>query len=205
VRYALDRTDSHGNGHRDNRGKHEPGIKKPPEQRQAVRDHIRSFPAYESHYAKARSAKKYLEATLNVRKMYELYVLQCAVKQVTPVLESYYRDVFNNDFNLSFHRPKKDLCCFCQKYDNSTDEERKILQQDYNDHHKRKVDARNAKERYKAEAATDKSMVVATFDLQAVLPSPKHNASAVYYKRKLSTYNLTIYCLADHACSFYVA
>jgi len=68
-----------------------------------------------------------------------------------------------------------------------------------------KVDARNAKERYKAEAATDKSMVVATFDLQAVLPSPKHNASAVYYKRKLSTYNLTIYCLADHACSFYVA
>jgi len=204
VRYALDHTDGHGNSRIDKRGKHAPGIKKLPEQRQAVRDHIASFPALESHYTRARSAKKYLEATLNVRKMYELYKQQCADRQEEPVLESYYRSVFTNDFNLSFHQPKKDFCCFCQQYANSTDEERQKLLADYNAHHKRKVDARNAKEKYKAEAQEDKSMVVATFDLQAVLPSPKLNASAVYYKRKLSTYNLTVYSLADHDCTCYM-
>ena len=81
---------------------------------------------------------------------------------------------------------------------------RSTLQDDYNDHRKRKVDATIAKARYKAEAAADKSMVVATSDLQSVLPSPKHNASAVYYKRELSTYNLTIYSLADHVCSCFM-
>jgi len=47
-------------------------------------------------------------------------------------------------------------------------------------------------------------MVVAALDLQAVLPSPKLNASAVYCKRKLSTNNLTVYSLADHVCTCYM-
>jgi len=129
-----------------------PEIKKMPEQRQTVRDHTASFPALQSHYTGALSAKKNLEATLNVIKMYELYKQQCADRQEQPVLESYYRNVFNNDFNLSFHQPKKDFCCFCQQYDNSTGEERQKLLDDYNAHHMRKVDDKNAKEKYTAEA-----------------------------------------------------
>lgn len=204
VQYTLDHTDGHGKAHDDRRGKHSPGIKKSPLVHQFVHDHIASFPALDSHYARARTNKKYLEATLNVSKMYSLYVEFCKQKEIEPVLESYYRHVFDTEFNLAFHKPKKDYCTFCHQFDNSTIEEKEKLQAEYEAHQRRKEQARNAKEKYKAEARDSSNTVVATFDLESVLLSPKLTESSVYYKRKLSTYNLTVYSLADNSCTCYM-
>ena len=204
VRYTLEHSEGAGKAHGDKRGRHAPGIKKATEQRDIVHSHIKSFPALDSHYCRARSAKKYLDATLNVSKMYDLYVEECIEKEIEPVKASYYRHIFDTEFNLSFHRPKKDFCCFCHQYENSLAEDKERLRAKYDAHQKRKQDARNAKEKYKVEAVDNKDLLVATFDLQAVLPSPKLNVSSVYYKRKLSTYNLTVYCLADHSCSCFM-
>ena len=45
----------------------------------AVREHILSFPAYESHCTRARHApsRKYLSPVLDIRKMYSLYLEKC--------------------------------------------------------------------------------------------------------------------------------
>ena len=199
----LDHTDGHGKVHEDNTGKHAPGIKKSPEVHQSVRDHIASFPALDSHYARARTNKKYLEATLNVSKMYSLYLEFCKDNNITPVLETYYRHVFDSEFNLSFHKPKKDYCSFCHQY-NSTNKEKEDIQAEFEAHQRRKLQAHNAKNKYKAEAKESSNTVVATFDLESVLPSPKLTESSVYYKRKLSTYNLTVYSLADNRRTCYM-
>src|SRR6218665_570619 len=119
---------------------------------------------------------------------------------------SYYRHICDTEFNLAFHKPNKDFCNFCHKYNSSTIEEKIEIENEHAAHQSRKLYARNAKDKYKKEAQEDeeKSLVVVTFDLAAVLPSPKLAASSVYYKRKLSTYTLTVYSLATYECTCYM-
>ena len=85
-----------------------PANKTPPEAELEVKRHIESFPTLESHYARKDSQRKYLPGDLNVAKMYQLYVDQVKAKGKDPVSISVYRHIFNNDFNLAFHMPKKD-------------------------------------------------------------------------------------------------
>ena len=54
--------------------------------RQAVRDHIQSFPTVESHYCRKKSQRLYLDSKLTIQRMYELYVEKC--KQITLMLIS---------------------------------------------------------------------------------------------------------------------
>lgn len=51
--------------------------------------------------------------------------------------------MFNNNFNLSFHTPKKDLCDVCVAYDNMTETERDQDKQQF--HIKMKEKAREIK------------------------------------------------------------
>nr|CAH7755350.1 unnamed protein product [Callosobruchus chinensis] len=45
-----------------------------------------------------------------------------------------YFNIFKEEFNISFHVPKKDQCDFCVGFHNSTDEEKKNLQTEYDLH-----------------------------------------------------------------------
>jgi hypothetical protein len=45
-----------------------------------IHAHIDSFPAMESHYARKDSNQKFLSSSLNIRKMYDLYVKECQQK-----------------------------------------------------------------------------------------------------------------------------
>lgn len=78
--------------------------------------HIRSFPHVESHYCRANLTKNYLDPALSVSKMYQLYHQQETKNRNQPVQEWKYRDIFNHDFNLAFHKPKKDRCDRCEVY-----------------------------------------------------------------------------------------
>lgn len=67
-------------------------------------------------------------------------------------------------------------------------------------HLKNTVRAREEKEVDEEKAAVDPSFDqkrAATFDLQQVIFLPKKNRSEVFYKRRLSCYNLTVYDLVD--------
>jgi hypothetical protein len=64
---------------------------------------------------------------------------------------------------------------------------------------------RQLKKEHKELANTNKNHVRAvTFDLQQVLQSPSLSVGALYYKRKLSVYNQTVYSLGDHDADCYV-
>lgn len=129
--------------------------------------------------------------------MYSLYKEKCSSDGVRYVSNSRYSKVFYEEYNYSFHVPKKDQCQTCCVYRNKEEkgELTNELKTGYEEHIKRKDRARDEKNADKLRAKQDHSFHVATFDLEAVLPVPCSLVSQVYYKRKLSCYNLSFYSL----------
>ena len=191
----------------DQRRKNESINKIPVIMRDRVRKHIESFPAVESHYCRKDTRRKFLDSTLNVNRMYKMYVDECENDDAAPVSCSLYRHIFNREYNLSFHHPKKDQCLVCNIYHdekrrNTLTEEREA---EYKEHMERKVEARTEKATDKKIAQDSDGMIhVATFDMEAVLPTPFDKTSQTYYKRKLSVYNLSVFALADKKATCYV-
>ncbi|CAG9840815.1 unnamed protein product [Diabrotica balteata] len=178
----------------DLRGKHAPSNKTPEGNIQLVRDHINSFPSYESHYTRAHNPnRKFLDPELNVRTMYTLYKEKCVED---PVSESLYRQIFHRDFNLHFHVPLKDTCVKCDKYKNQVTQEKdentkKVLQSQHELHLRRSEKARAALKDAKITSIREKGRVCAfTFDLEKALPFPTLTCSVAYYKRNMYVYNL---------------
>jgi len=205
VSYTLNHAITNtGQASGDRRGRHPPGIKKAPALLDSVREHISSFPVMESHYARKNTSKKFLDSTLNIRKMYNLYVEQRTTQKKEYVSEKLYGNIFRNDFNLGFHHPKKDQCNFCTKFQHSSQSEKVALMDEYKKHMARKMQSRLEKEKCKQVCKSDPSVAAVAFDLQQVLCCPKINVSALYYKRKLSTYDLTVYNLGDKSVICYM-
>lgn len=119
--------------------------------------------------------------------MYDLYEEKCESDNIVPVSSKVYRTTFCTEYNLSFHKPKKDTCAFCNTYQEKertgvVSKEDKI---NYAEHLKRKDEAWSEKEMDKEASKQEKSIYTATLDLQAVLYTPCSNASTVFYKGKL--------------------
>jgi hypothetical protein len=110
-----------------------------------------------------------MEKELSIQKLYELY------KETTdkPV------QVFCTKFILGFHIAPKHQRQACEVY------------------YQLIKNGSATKEKDKARACHEKKYHTITFDLQAVLSTPCGMVSQLYYKRKLSCYNLTVYCLVD--------
>lgn len=68
-------------------------------------------------------------------------------------------------------------------------------QESFSKHQEQKVQSRQQKDKDKQRAISDKTFHAATFNLQAVLTSPCSLVGELYYKRKLSSYNLSFYSL----------
>lgn len=188
----------------DQRGRHTPFNKTSDELLEGVRRHINSFPRVESHYCRKSSTRQFLGADLNIQKMYRLYQEWCEKQNFSSVKIGVYLRIFNSDFNLYFHRPKKDMCRVCEKYNNMNSEERAAFQEHYDRHMQNKEQARMIKEADKQRATEYNSFRSYTFDLQSVLYTPCSQVSSLYYTRKFCTYNLTIYDQATKKGSCYM-
>jgi hypothetical protein len=44
--------------------------------------------------------------------------MKCTKTVSNPFKENVYQEVFNSEFNLSFHKPKKDNCDICEAFRN---------------------------------------------------------------------------------------
>jgi hypothetical protein len=157
------------------------------ERKNFVRSHINSFPTFESHYRRNESSKVYLESSLNIQKMYDLYIEKCNALNEIPVKQSYYRQIFNEEFNIYFNKPKNDLCDLCEKY--------KILKTSdevFENHLKLKETVNNER---KPNRLNRKKKLVLCFDLQKVITCPQSFVNNFYYKRKI--YNLTAHNSID--------
>lgn len=154
--------------------------------------HIKSFPAYSSHYTRAHNPRRqYLNPDLNIKKMYELYVTKCEKENVAPVKEKYYYNVFSTKFNLHFKQPSKDTCQACDafqiKIQSSDDEGIKMAKIERETHLK---EAERARSQMAADRmATSEKLFVFSFDLEKALAFPKLTTSVAYYKRNLYVYN----------------
>ena len=98
------------------------------------------------------------------------------------------------EMKLKFHVPKKDLCGICESYNNGSDEEKEQLQPMYDKHIQEKQKAREIKDNLKITALSKSSTFQsAVFDLQQVIYLPKSERGELFYKRRLSCYNFTVY------------
>lgn len=177
----------------DPRGRHEPQNKTQTDKAEEIRRHIKSFPTMESHYVRKDIKRQYLDCSLSITKMYALYVEECQKESVTPVSEATYRNVFCTEFNLGFFVPKKDQCLLCTKYRRLDTIEKTKIEEEYKQHIQRKDTCNSEKQRDKERAEKETNFTSASFDLQAILQFPSGDVGLLYYCRKLTLYNLTIY------------
>ena len=96
--------------------------------------------------------------------MYALYTDHCQKKGIPPVKLHVYRDIFNYEFNLGFHVPKKDMCDLCEKFRMASDTEEAAMQTTYDLHQRNKNLARKNKEDDKEKGKTNAALSVACFD-----------------------------------------
>jgi hypothetical protein len=154
----------------------------------SLKEFFSSLAKVESHYCRATSKKLYLEPNWGSKQqLYEFYCKDWCIKtKLKPLSSCTFHKVFE-DLNLGLYRPKKDECDVCRAYKLNQFEE---IQ--YQEHIKNKEAARAEKEQDKNEEQN-----VFTVDLQSLLLCPKSNASALYYRCKLSVHNYTIYNLKN--------
>lgn len=198
VRTAWDKYDGSTSVETDMRGKHTNHKKVvDDEMTMSVCAHVNSFAPVESHYNRAASKRLYLDGSLSIARMFNLYKewpdLPKYSNKATSLRQ--YRDIVNSHFNLSFHVPKKDTCDQCHSFKH-TENPSEELKAQYSKHQSNKTLSRAIKNRDKTDAL-DGRVACATFDFQKVLSCPHGQMSILYYKRKLSCYNFTIYDMAE--------
>ncbi|XP_047127871.1 uncharacterized protein LOC124808745 isoform X1 [Hydra vulgaris] len=163
----------------------------PQDSKKVVRDHINLFPRIEAHYCRKKTHKEYMEGSLNIGKLYDLFKVYCDENGYTPVKEHIYRYIFNHEFNIEFQKPKKDLCYTCYEYCNivNASNEQTVS---YNKHITSKNDTKTECE--KDRQNVDPKTAIVCIDFKNVLSFPRANFGNFCYKRKLSNYNLTGHC-----------
>ena len=119
--------------------------------------------------------------------------------------ESVCRKVFNTQFNVQFHKPKKDTCIKCAGYhmqisaqtenQNTTEQEKlEELKLKKNEHQQCAEIALKELQFDRASAKEIGSNThVITLDLQSTLPTPRISTNVVHCKRQLMVYNLGIH------------
>ncbi|KAK5648032.1 hypothetical protein RI129_002924 [Pyrocoelia pectoralis] len=119
--------------------------------------------------------------------MYRYYKKEQEEKNLPFAKRCTYETIFNTEFNISFYQPKKDQCSICEEYKNSNPDEKAKLQESYDRHIANKIKSREEKAKDTAMAKDKLNLIVACFDLQAVLPTPCGDVSAFYYKCRLNS------------------
>ncbi|CAG4934694.1 unnamed protein product [Parnassius apollo] len=149
----------------DKRGKHEPPNKTNEADVNFVKKHIESFPVMEPHYIRQTSKRRYLDASLSITKMHQLYKDKCTENNMIP-----------------------DQCLICSNFNKASDDEKLVLKEEYKDHLARKASCYSEKAKDKERAEKDKEFRCVTIDLQAVLqiPSGLEESSKIYFNYDMS-------------------
>ncbi|KAJ8676766.1 hypothetical protein QAD02_012553 [Eretmocerus hayati] len=172
----------------------------------SVRQHISLFPRVESHYTRENSKREYLEENLNITKMYRLYLEWAKEEGKAVASQQCYNKIFNEEFNISFFKRKKDSCDVCDGHKNASAQDKIKLEKNFQEHVQNENFARALKAADAEFAKKNKggTTCVACFDFQKVLNTPQSTSSSLYYKRKLSVYNFTVYDIGNHQGWCYV-
>jgi len=136
----------------------------------------------------------YLSPSLNISRMYRLYLEKCRGTQSEPVKEAMYRSIFRTKFNRAFHAPMKDTCRKCDAMKTSIEAK---TDADAKKHLLHLSKAEGARQSLRAEEQNKNQDYEAfSFDLQKVFLLPCLTTGEAYYCRQLSAYNLGIHNLS---------
>jgi len=123
--------------------------------------------------------------------MYDLYKKEADDAKQRCVSKKIFSAIFR-EINLSFHNPRKDQCDTCTV---AHDTKNIVFPKTFMIS---TLTIRRQQGTSKELAANDQARLkVVTMDLQQLLLCPKLFSSSVYYKRKLSVHNFTIYDVAS--------
>lgn len=193
LRTVREKTNPNGFVEEECRGKHGNQMKFSEELIQSVFDHINSTPRIEGHYKRADSDQEFIDGNLTLTEMHRHYTAQRKAAGMLAVPYSKYSHVFNYKFNIGFFIPKKDQYDLCTAYEFGDAKVKEELQNEYDGHHKEKCLSRMEKTRDKERIDKEEAnLVLAVYDLQAVMPCPSGKCSSFFYKSRLNYYNFTI-------------
>ena len=176
----------------DMRGKHKHHSKLSEEIEESVRIHINSIPRIESHYLRAQTSREFIDGGLTIAEMHRNYVSERnLISKPSANYDAYFR-IFNTQFNIGFHVPKKDQCDQCVSFNNLNEDEKLTQEESYKSHQEEKELSRQEKAKDIENSKKEGNQIVAIYDLQAVMPVPIGNSSAFFYHSKLNCYNFTV-------------
>lgn len=161
----------------DDRGKHKNCPHAIAEELKAqVREHISSFPCWESHYSRSDNrGHKYLPDGLSIARVHRLYVEKYEPgldeEEQPQVKEWLYHEIFNEEYNISFGYPRSDTCENCDllkvAIDSAQSEERRsTLQAELADHHEKAAQGYQSLRFDSENSRADANSAVITFNLQ---------------------------------------
>lgn len=180
---------------RDKRGRNVKGNAMKEEDREAVREHIASFPVKESHY----SGKQYnyLNSKLNVKIMYHLFKTKFPN---SPVKYSYYIKFFKENFQLHFGRPQVDTCVTCEEFSlkikskSLGDEAKRVAAAEKMVHERRARKFYNTLKSTKEECLEREDLAAFAFDYMQNLQLPEIPVQDLFYLSQLS---VSVFCVTD--------
>lgn len=83
------------------------------EAKTAVINFIKSLKVQELHYNREKVKRQYLPSDLSIVHLFRIYN---GDSNNPKVKESYFRTIFNENFNLGFGLPRSDICSLCLRY-----------------------------------------------------------------------------------------
>lgn len=160
--------------------------------RNAVINFIESFKVLEVHYCRSKTrTRQYLPKELNINRMFKMYAARLSESPELTVKTSFFRKVFNRNFNIGFKTPATDKCSTCISF-----KERIKILKDIQLKNKLMVAYRVHKLRGQAFfdllKREEEGIITMSFDCQKNLPLPKIPDQATYYSRQLYLYNFAV-------------
>ncbi|KAF0714952.1 Uncharacterized protein FWK35_00033727, partial [Aphis craccivora] len=196
LQYTIENSSPVGTAKKDGRGKGRPKNKTSDKILSDLDAFIQKLPAMKSHYCRASTTKKYLPCEFeNIKRLYLVYKSYCTQNDLNFVSLHKFRNIFNTKYNIGFHVPKKDKCRMCSKFENT------ILMRELNEHEKQlqalhEIEKNECKEMFLFDQNLSKAhgnFLCISFDLQKVLNTPQGQNMNLYYSRKYSVFNCTVY------------
>ncbi|KAH9641530.1 hypothetical protein HF086_011422 [Spodoptera exigua] len=158
-------------------------------QRQAVYSFIKSLKCVGAHYCRGTTTqRKYLPSELNIKKLYKMFIEK---NPNSPVKQSYFRAIFNEDFNLGFGSPRTDVCSRCIEFQEKIKAEKDVSKKNQLIIEQR-VHKLKSQAFFKLLREKKDQMATFSFDCQKNLVLPKVPDQSCYYSRQLQLDTCTI-------------
>lgn len=156
--------------------------------KKAIMDFIGRLDCEEPHYCRGKTKRYYLPAELSINKLWLMYNNSHPDLKVK---NSYFRNIFNQNYNLGFGSPRTDVCSTCLQFN-----EKIKTENDNNIRSQLLINQRIYKLKAKAffgYVKDEKSdLFTLSFDCQKFLCLPKTPDQSAYYSRQINLFNFTI-------------